>query len=89
VVVLLVTAVALPALLHRRGPAFLLIIGFTAVSLPRAALAQPPAPPAEPPPRLEASAQIVRYSNEPPIGFETTDTITSVALVWAIKRPGP
>ena len=34
-------------------------------------------------------SNIVRYVNEPPLGFETTDTITSVALVWSIKRPGP
>jgi putative salt-induced outer membrane protein YdiY len=34
-------------------------------------------------------ANIVRYANEPVLGFESTDTITSVALVWTIKRPGP
>jgi putative salt-induced outer membrane protein YdiY len=34
-------------------------------------------------------ANIVRYANEPVVGFESTDTITSVALVWSIKRPGP
>jgi putative salt-induced outer membrane protein len=34
-------------------------------------------------------SNIVRYVNEPPLGFETTDTITSVALVWSVKRPGP
>jgi putative salt-induced outer membrane protein len=34
-------------------------------------------------------ANIVRYANVPVPGFESTDTITSVALVWTIKRPGP
>ena len=34
-------------------------------------------------------SNIVRYVNQPPSGFETTDTITSVALVWTIRRPGP
>jgi putative salt-induced outer membrane protein len=34
-------------------------------------------------------SNIIRYVNEPPIAIETTDTITSVALVWSIKRPGP
>jgi putative salt-induced outer membrane protein YdiY len=34
-------------------------------------------------------SNIVRYANEPVPGFESTDTITSVALVWTIKRPGP
>jgi putative salt-induced outer membrane protein len=34
-------------------------------------------------------SNIVRYVNQPPLGFETTDTITSVALVWTIRRPGP
>jgi putative salt-induced outer membrane protein YdiY len=34
-------------------------------------------------------SNVIRYVNEPPLGFETTDTITSVALVWTIKRPGP
>jgi putative salt-induced outer membrane protein len=34
-------------------------------------------------------ANIVRYANEPVPGFESTDTITSVALVWTVKRPGP
>jgi putative salt-induced outer membrane protein len=34
-------------------------------------------------------SNIVRYSNNPPISFETTDTITSIALVWTVKRPGP
>jgi putative salt-induced outer membrane protein len=31
----------------------------------------------------------VRYANAPVPGFESTDTITSVALVWTMKRPGP
>ena len=30
---------------------------------------------------------IIRYSNQPVPGFETTDTISSVALVWAFKKP--
>ncbi len=34
-------------------------------------------------------ANLVRYANEPVPGFESTDTVTSVALVWTIKRPGP
>ena len=34
-------------------------------------------------------SNVVRYANEPVPGFESTDTITSVALVWTIKRPGP
>jgi putative salt-induced outer membrane protein len=34
-------------------------------------------------------ANIVRYVNEPVPGFESTDTITSVALVLKFKRPGP
>jgi putative salt-induced outer membrane protein len=34
-------------------------------------------------------ANTVRYVNLPPLGFESTDTITSVALVWTVKRPGP
>jgi putative salt-induced outer membrane protein len=34
-------------------------------------------------------SNIVRYVAEPPPGFETTDTITAVALIWTIKRPGP
>ena len=34
-------------------------------------------------------ANLVRYAHEPVPGFESTDTTTSVALVWTIKRPGP
>ena len=34
-------------------------------------------------------ANIVRFVNAPVPGAEDTDTITSVALVWAIKRPQP
>jgi putative salt-induced outer membrane protein len=34
-------------------------------------------------------ANVVRYAHEPVPGFESTDTVTSVALVWTIKRPGP
>ena len=32
-------------------------------------------------------SNIVRYSNTPPIGFKTTDTTTSVALVASFKKP--
>jgi putative salt-induced outer membrane protein len=30
---------------------------------------------------------IIRFANEPVPGFETTDTITSMALVWSFKKP--
>jgi putative salt-induced outer membrane protein YdiY len=31
-------------------------------------------------------SNIVRYSNLPPIGFKTTDTTTSIALVASFKK---
>ena len=31
----------------------------------------------------------IRYAHEPVIGFETTDSITSIAFVVSYKRPGP
>jgi putative salt-induced outer membrane protein len=34
-------------------------------------------------------SNVVRFANLPVPGAESTDTITSVALVWAIKRPQP
>jgi putative salt-induced outer membrane protein len=34
-------------------------------------------------------ANTIRFANEPVPGFERTDTITSVALVMKISRPGP
>jgi putative salt-induced outer membrane protein len=34
-------------------------------------------------------ANTIRYSHEPVPGFESTDTITSVALVMKFSRPGP
>ena len=34
-------------------------------------------------------SNIVRYAHDPVPGFEQTDTITSVALVLTITRPGP
>ena len=35
---------------------------------------------------LKAS-HIIRYSADPPVGFETTDTIMAVSLVATVKRP--
>ena len=32
-------------------------------------------------------AHTIRYSAEPPIGFDTTDTIMSVSLVAKVRRP--
>jgi putative salt-induced outer membrane protein len=34
-------------------------------------------------------SSIVRYVHEPVPGFEPTDAITAVALVWSLKRPQP
>jgi putative salt-induced outer membrane protein YdiY len=34
-------------------------------------------------------SNIIRYAHDPVPGFEQTDTITSVALVMSITRPGP